>query len=141
MAFSQTKMGEKSNKSVSEENLIRRFVDDFSAAAKSNDVAALDAMLAPDFLQITAAGAILTKEQRLATERAGDIKIESSSQDEEVIRIYGDTAVVTARTTAKGAVRGNRIDGQYRVTMVLIRKNGQWRIVTLHQTVIPPPRT
>jgi ketosteroid isomerase-like protein len=41
--------------------------------------------------------------------------------------IYGDTAVLTDRRVLKGtAANGQPIDGQWRVTRVLVKQNGKW---------------
>jgi ketosteroid isomerase-like protein len=50
--------------------------------------------------------------------------------DEVEIRgIYGDTAVLTDRTTLKGTSANGPISGQYRVTRVFKQLNGKWRAI------------
>jgi len=50
--------------------------------------------------------------------------------DEVEIRgIYGDTAVLTDRTTLKGTSANGPINGQYRVTRVFKQLNGKWRAI------------
>jgi len=47
----------------------------------------------------------------------------------EVRGIYGDTAVLTDRTTLKGTSANGPINGQYRVTRVFKKLNGKWRAI------------
>jgi ketosteroid isomerase-like protein len=53
------------------------------------------------------------------------------------IRVYGDTAVVTARTTPRGRdSKGKPITGQYRYLRVWAKRDGQWRAVAFQGTRI-----
>ena len=47
----------------------------------------------------------------------------------EVRGIYGDTAILTDRTTLKGSGANGPINGQYRVTRVFKKLNGKWRAI------------
>ena len=47
----------------------------------------------------------------------------------EVRGIYGDTAILTDRTTLKGSAANGPINGQYRVTRVFKKLNGKWRAI------------
>jgi len=47
----------------------------------------------------------------------------------EVRGIYGDTAILTDRTTLKGTSANGPINGQYRVTRVFKKLNGKWRAI------------
>jgi uncharacterized protein (TIGR02246 family) len=58
--------------------------------------------------------------------------------DDPVVRVYGDTAIYTARLTDTG----KHADGQtYRtrscLTAVFVRRGGKWQLVSEHQTIIP----
>src|SRR5258708_30996102 len=57
-----------------DEETVRRFADDFSAAFSQNDAAALDRMTAPDYTFVTPTGTIQNKEQRVEPIRSGDLK-------------------------------------------------------------------
>jgi ketosteroid isomerase-like protein len=52
-----------------------------------------------------------------------------------VVRVYGDTAVVTARADVKGHQLGEDFSGPYRYTRVWVRRNGQWQTVSYQATV------
>ena len=50
--------------------------------------------------------------------------------DEIKVRVYGDTAIVTGRSTAKGKDQYGKMDEQRRCTRVLVRRDGRWQFVS-----------
>ena len=52
-----------------------------------------------------------------------------------VVRVYGDTAVVTARADVKGHQLGEDFSGPYRYTRVWVRRSGHWQTVSYQATV------
>jgi len=119
-----------------EEESIRKVEDEFAAAYGRNDAEALDRLWAADYTFVNPAGQVLTKAQRLAMLRSGELKIESYSRDEESIRVYGNTAVVTYRSTVHAQRNGNDISSQRRVITVLVKKDGRWQAVAQQSTGI-----
>jgi hypothetical protein len=106
------------------------------------DTASLERTLADDFIGIGPLGFMLTKQEWLARHEAGDLKYESFSLDEVRVRDYNnDAAVLTARQTQQATYRGNSIPGQFRITLVFIRQQGQWQLASLQLSSIgqPPP--
>ena len=59
--------------------------------------------------------------------------------DEIKVRVYGDTAIVTYRSTAKGKDKDGAIDEQRRWTRVFVRKDGQWQLVHSQGATIQKP--
>jgi ketosteroid isomerase-like protein len=106
------------------------------------DTASLESTLADDFIGIGPLGFMLTKQEWLARHAAGDLKYESFSLDELKVRVYNnDAAILTARQAQQATYRGNNIPGQFRITLVFIRQQGQWQLASLQLSSIgqPPP--
>ena len=82
------------------------------------------------------AGQLLTKAQRLTMLRSGELKIETYRRDDEKIRVYGDTAVVTYRSTVQAQRNGQDISSQRRVITVLVRRDSRWQAVAQQSTAI-----
>jgi len=122
-----------------EETAIQQFVDEFAAAFTANDAAAADRLTAPGYTFVTPAGGLQSGEQRLAPLRSGDLKYESVKYDEVKIRVYGDAAVVTARVTVKGTLKGNDISGLFRSTLTLVKLDGRWRLAASQASAIAQP--
>ena len=69
----------------------------------------------------------------LAARQVGEV-------DDLAIRIYGDTAVVTGRTTPRGRTAlGQPISGQYRYLRVWVKRQGRWQAVAFEGTRIAQP--
>ncbi|PYL51437.1 MAG: hypothetical protein DMF32_00975, partial [Verrucomicrobia bacterium] len=52
---------------------------------------------------------------------------------------YGDAAIVTYRSTAKGKDQDGAIDEQRRWTRVFVRRDGRWQLVHSQGTTIQKP--
>ena len=113
--------------------MMRRYVEAYA----QNDVAALDKMLADDFVFTSSRGIAVTKGQELADIRSGEMRTESAAVDELRVRVRGDAAVVTARATLKGVWHGQDFSGRYRVTATWVKEKGHWRLLAEHASRIP----
>jgi hypothetical protein len=91
--------------------------------------------LAEDYVAITPLGQVTTKRETISARRSGQLRYEAMNVTDMVVRIYGDTAVVTARADVKGHQLGEDFSGPYRYTRVWIRRNGQWQTVSYQATV------
>ena len=129
-------VGQTSTSPDPDEDSVRKIEDEFAAAYGRNDADALDRLWAADYTFVNPAGQVLTKAQRLAMLRSGELKIEGYSRDEENIRVYGTTAVVTYRSTVKAQRNGTDISSQRRVITVLVKRDGRWQAVAQQSTAI-----
>jgi ketosteroid isomerase-like protein len=91
--------------------------------------------LADDYVAITPLGQVATKQETISARRSGQLRYEAMNITDMVVRVYGDTAVVTARADVKGHQLGEDFSGPYRYTRVWIRRNGQWQTVSYQATV------
>jgi ketosteroid isomerase-like protein len=119
-----------------DEQALRKLIDELAVAVGRNDVAALDRIYADGFTFVSDSGAILTKAQRLAALKSGELKYESVSFDEVNVRLYGDTAVATFRATSKGQSNGQNFSGPFRVTTTFVKMKGRWQEVSAQSTPI-----
>jgi len=122
----------------SEQGMIREILDlenHTREAALRNDAAFSQRTLAEDYLAIGPQGNVITKSDTLAVRRGAQMHYDSMNLSEMVVRVYGDTAVVTARVEVKGNNLGEDFSGPYRFTRVWVRRNGQWQTVSYQATV------
>ncbi len=75
---------------------IDQLEDDWRNAVLSSDTKAMDALLADDYIGITAYGTIEDKDQTLARLRSSGRHITSLTISERKVRFYEKTAVVTS---------------------------------------------
>jgi len=91
--------------------------------------------LAEDYVAITPLGQVTTKQDTLSARRSGQLRYETINVSDMVVRVYGDTAVVTARADVKGHQLGEDFSGPYRYTRVWVRRTGHWQAVSYQATV------
>jgi len=91
--------------------------------------------LAEDYVDITPLGQVRTKQDTVAARKSGQLRYETIDVSDMVVRIYGDTAVVTARADVKGHQLGEDFSGPYRYTRIWVRRTGHWLAVSYQATV------
>jgi ketosteroid isomerase-like protein len=146
LALSQTEVkkpdqgkpvGEKMATTASPEQAVRQLFDELVMSYSKNDATAPTRILAEDFTFTNPFGEVTTKEQRIGEIKPGGIQFDSYAVDDVKVRVYGDTAVVTNRTTLSGKRGDQVITGQYRATSVFVKKGGNWQVVASQSTRIP----
>ena len=91
--------------------------------------------LAEDYVAITPLGQVTTKQDTVSFRKSGQLRYEAIDVSDMVVRVYGDTAVVTARADVKGHQLGEDFSGPYRYTRVWVRRTGHWQAVSYQATV------
>ena len=91
--------------------------------------------LAEDYVAITPLGQVTTKQDSVSARKSGQLRYETVDVSDMVVRVYGDTAIVTARADVKGHQLGEDFSGPYRYTRVWVRRNGRWQAVSYQATV------
>ena len=121
-----------------EQEIIRQIVDmerQAKEASLRRDAEFSLRTLAEDYVAITPLGQVTTKQDTISARRSGQLRYESMNVTDMVVRLYGDTAVVTARADVKGHQLGEDFSGPYRYTRVWVRRNGRWQAVSYQATV------
>jgi len=122
------------------EQLILRLESEGREATLKNDLAANDRLLADKWINVNPDGSVTTKAKLLELLKAGSFTILSIENDEVMVRVFGDAAVVTGRSTTKRAGEGGEIvTRQVRFTRVYARNHGRWQVVSAHNTLIRQP--
>jgi ketosteroid isomerase-like protein len=91
--------------------------------------------LAEDYVAITPLGQVTTKQDSVSVRKNRQLRYDSIDVSDMVVRLYGDTAVVTARADVKGHQLGEDFSGPYRYTRVWVRRSGHWQAVSYQATV------
>lgn len=114
------------------EQAIRKLDNERIQAQIHADAAALDRIYAPDFIGVGRSGAVRTKPQVIADFTSGDLRFQSITTDEVLVRVYGNAAVETGRSTMNGQDKGKAVPRDTRFTRVWIKQQGRWRLVANH---------
>jgi ketosteroid isomerase-like protein len=102
---------------------------EYQAAVERNDAVAMDRILADDFVLIGGKGKVYTKEDLLAEARRGNVVYEYQRDREQTVRLWGDTAVITALLEAKGTEDGQPFDYTLWFSDTYVRTPAGWRYV------------
>lgn len=115
---------------------------DWSDADVKKDVAALNRILAEDWVGIDFQGTVMNKAAVLRDVGAkSDITAtESTTLGEMKIRVYGNTAVVSGTEVERSQYRGEDSSGEYIWTDVFVRRNGRWQAVSSQSTKMAAPK-
>jgi uncharacterized protein (TIGR02246 family) len=116
----------------SAEQMIRQLDHERIQAQIDADAAALERIYAADFIGVGPSGAVRTKPQVISDFKSGELKFQSITTDEVQVRIYGNTAIETGRSTMNGQDRGKAVPRDNRFTKVWVKRQRQWRLVLNH---------
>lgn len=128
----------KSSPTATEDEVVREIVDlehQAKDAALHRDAAFVERTLADDYVAITPLGQVVTKTDTVAARKTAQLRYEMIEISDMVVRLYGNTAIVTARAEVKGTELGEEFSGPYRFTRVWVRRNGKWLTVSYQATV------
>jgi uncharacterized protein (TIGR02246 family) len=123
--------GQNTNSALSSDQEIRTLEDERNRAILKGDAAALERMTADDYTFITLRGELRTKSEIVKGFQSGSFKYDSRTISDLNIRVYGDTAIVTGRSTQKGSENGKDYSGDYRFTRLYVKEKGRWITVAL----------
>src|SRR5215468_907963 len=119
-----------------DERELTQLVKELKEAVVKADVAVLERVLHEDYVHHGPRGMVENRAQYLENRKARRVDFESLVPDEIKVRVYGDTAIVTGRSTAKGKDQHGKMDDQRHWTRVLVRRDGRWQFVNFHAALI-----
>ncbi len=101
----------------------------YQAAVEANDAAAMDAILADDFVLVTGKGKTYGKADLLQRARDRVDSYEHQEDSQQTVRVWGDTAVVTALLWVKGSNPDGAFDYKLWFSDTYARTPAGWRYV------------
>ena len=124
VAFS-TSFGQTKNNKMTNE--ILKLEEKFAQAIIKNDVSAVEKILANDWIIVNSDGRVIDRARFLEVMKSSALTHEDMKSEDINVRIYGDTAVVTAITSTKGKYASNEFTTKERATDVFIKRKGEWQ--------------
>ncbi len=113
---------------------------EYQAAVKANDAATMDRILADDFVLVIGSGKTFSKADLLQEARSKEEQYERQEDTEQTVRVWGDTAVVTAKLWEKGTQNVKPFDRTLWFSDTYVRTSTGWRYV-FGQASLPLPQT
>jgi len=123
-----------------DQTIVSKLDTKYQAAVKVNDAVTMDRILADDFVLVLGDGSVQSKTDLLNEAKSGRVQYEHQEELEQTVRVWGDTAVVTAKLWGKGTDGGKPFEWTLWFSDTYVRTAGGWRYV-LGQASLPLPKT
>jgi uncharacterized protein (TIGR02246 family) len=118
---------------------LRKASDTYDRAMLARDAAMFEKLLADDFMYTSNKGKTSNKQEEINNMTTADLAISSAKASDKKFRIYRNAAVETGRYDVTGTYKGTPFTESGRYTTTWIYKDGKWRIVADHTSVLPAP--
>ena len=115
---------------IETEQLLRQMNDEWVKAVARRDVEMLERIMAEDFF-FTYPLEGDDRAQFVSDVTSGELIVEHLTRHQLGVRIFGSTAVLTSRDTAKWIYRGRELEGQYKVIQVYCKRDDRWQLVAV----------
>ncbi len=106
---------------------VERLEGEWRTAQLAGDTAAMDRMLAEDYVGMTMQGQVTTKTQQLRRMQERRMVVRRLDLSDVKVRLTGEIAVVTMRARVMGTSTAGAIDGRFRCRQVFhLLPSGRW---------------
>ena len=112
------------------EQELRQMNDDWVKALVRADRATLDRIMADDFFFAYPMEGD-DKAQFIGDLVSGEIKVEHLTRENVSVRIWGDTAVLTGKDSARWSYQGRDFSGHYKIAHIYSRRDSRWQLVSV----------
>jgi ketosteroid isomerase-like protein len=121
---------------MNEEDRILDLDREWNEAYPRLDCAALDRIIADDWVCIDGTGLMITKSELLTRVASSTSFLDPYKFDEITIRIFGEAAIVTGRLSGQMRDRDGARDVNQRYMRVYVKRNEGWQAVATQVTKV-----
>ena len=140
LSAASTALGQKqdagNDRGKSIDQIIRQLDSERIQAQIHADTVALNRIYADDFIGVGPSGTVRTKPQVISDFTSGGLKFQSITTDDVQVRVYGNTAVETGRSTMIGQDKNKVVPRDNRFTRVWVKLHGSWQLVSNHYSLV-----
>lgn len=108
----------------------------FAEAIAKNDLEGIARLVTDDWIVVDPNGEIVDRKRFFEVIKSGALTHDMMESEDFRVRVYGNSAAVTAITRTKGKFMGQEFNTQERATDVLVKRDGRWQCVLTHLTRI-----
>ncbi|HET7206210.1 MAG TPA: nuclear transport factor 2 family protein [Terriglobales bacterium] len=116
-----------SGSSTDDAKIVAALDTEYQAAVKNNDATTMDRILSDDFVVVLGSGKSYTKADLLQMARTRRVQYEHQEDSDQTVRVWGDTAVVTAKIWLKGIDEGRPFEWHVWFSDTYVRTPAGWR--------------
>jgi ketosteroid isomerase-like protein len=128
--------GAQPRRARSDQDTLIQLERDWDEAFHHRDVAFIENVLADEFVATYGDGTRGDRAKELTLAAAFDQQIDSSTLDEFIVKIYGDTAVVWFTQHLVGPSQGRPLALTFRYVDVFVLRAGRWQCVATQSTKV-----
>jgi ketosteroid isomerase-like protein len=118
----------------SDQQILVQLEQDWDAAFRRKDVPFIEKILADEFVATYSDGSRGDKAKELALAIDFNLQVDSSTLDDFIVKIYGDTAVVWMSQHLVGPSQGRQLEVTFRYVDVFVLRDGRWQCVASQST-------
>src|SRR6185436_8072988 len=104
------------------------------SALEHGDIAAIEALMAPEFINTAADGKVMPRAEELAPVRDGTVKFTRATVEQLDVRVFGTTAIAIGIAEFEGSFGDRPFAGRERFTDVWLQRDGRWQVVASHNS-------
>ena len=108
-------------------------------AMQKGDVATLDRIYGDKLIFVNPRGQVLSKAQRLADVRPGNLDYVNFKRGDYTLHVYGNTVVLTGLSSSLVHYHGELVRTPRQFMQVYVKQDGQWRMVSHHANFVSEP--
>src|SRR5688500_2094866 len=121
---------------IQTEQLLREMNDDWVKALVRSDAESLDRIMADDFFFAYPFEGD-DKAQFIGDVSSGDVRVEYITRENTAVRIWGSTAILTGKDSAKWYYKGRDFSGHYKIIHIYAHRNDRWQLVSVQACPMP----
>jgi hypothetical protein len=118
------------------EQLLRQMNDEWVKALVRGEGETLDRIMADDFFFAYPMEGD-DKNQFIGDVVSGVVRVEYLNRENVAVRVWGNTAVLTAKDSAKWYYKGRDFSGHYKIIHIYSYRNDQWQLVSVQACPMP----
>ncbi|MEK6283175.1 MAG: nuclear transport factor 2 family protein [Acidobacteriota bacterium] len=115
---------------VGVEQLLRQMNDEWVKALVRGDGETLKRIMAEDFFFAYPMEGD-DKEQFVSDVVSGEVRVEYLNRENVAVRVWGNTAVLTGKDSAKWYYKGRDFSGHYKIIHVYSYRDNQWQLCSV----------
>ena len=118
----------------SDQQILVQLEQDWDAAFRRKDVRFIETILADEFVATYSNGSRGDRAKELELAADFNLQIDSSTLDDFIVKVYGDTAVVWMSQHLVGPSQGRQLEVTFRYVDVFVLRAGRWQCVASQST-------
>jgi hypothetical protein len=134
--WSPVRVAAQTREVMSDQQILIKIEHDWDEAFRGRNPGFIETILAEEFIATYSDGTQGDKAHELSLAAGFDRAIESSTLDDFLVKIYGDTAVVWMSQHVVGISKGQQTALTFRYVDVFVQRGGRWQCVSSQSTKV-----